>query len=144
MPSTTPVTASQLARLIGVGKALAIVDVRIDDYRADPRWLPSSCAERPLGLPMGRTVPEQNRPSQRAPPSVSRFGSIALSQGDELLQEILIAHACVHCRPSEVLVAGNLRVRIGLEQRRVGSETHPEQLCPAKPKVSGSKFASAN
>jgi rhodanese-related sulfurtransferase len=43
MPSTTLITTSQLARLIGVSQAPAIVDVRIDeDYRADPRLLPGS------------------------------------------------------------------------------------------------------
>jgi hypothetical protein len=43
MPSTTPITTSQLARLIGGSQAPAIVDSRIDDdYRADPRWLRGS------------------------------------------------------------------------------------------------------
>ena len=40
---TTVITAPQLSRLIGLPKAPAIVDVRIDeDYRADPRLLPGS------------------------------------------------------------------------------------------------------
>jgi rhodanese-related sulfurtransferase len=43
MPSTTVITISQLARLIGLPHAPAIVDVRIDDdYRADPTLLPGS------------------------------------------------------------------------------------------------------
>ena len=43
MPSTTLITTSQLARLIGIPQAPAIIDVRTDeDYRADPRLLPGS------------------------------------------------------------------------------------------------------
>jgi hypothetical protein len=43
MPPTTPITASQLGRLICVSQGPAIVDVRIDDhYRAAPRLLPGS------------------------------------------------------------------------------------------------------
>jgi rhodanese-related sulfurtransferase len=43
MPSTTVITTSQLSRLIGLPQGPAIVDVRTDeDYRADPRLLPSS------------------------------------------------------------------------------------------------------
>jgi len=43
MPSTTVITTSQLSRLIGLPQAPAIVDVRTEeDYRADPRLLPSS------------------------------------------------------------------------------------------------------
>ena len=61
MPSTTLITTPQLARLIGVSQAPAIVDVRIDDdYRADPRLLAGSVRKRPLlGLAMGRRVPGQ-------------------------------------------------------------------------------------
>jgi rhodanese-related sulfurtransferase len=43
MPSTTDITVSQLARLVGLPDAPLIVDVRIDDdYNADPRLLPAS------------------------------------------------------------------------------------------------------
>ena len=43
MPSTTLITTSQLSRLVALPQAPAIVDVRTDeDYRADPRLLPSS------------------------------------------------------------------------------------------------------
>jgi len=52
------------------------------------------------------------RPCQPA----SCFGSVTLPQGDELLQQLRVAHSCVRCRPCEVLVAGDLRVWIGLEQ----------------------------
>jgi len=43
MPSTTTITVTQHARLIGLPHAPALVDVRIDDdYRADPRLVPGS------------------------------------------------------------------------------------------------------
>jgi rhodanese-related sulfurtransferase len=43
MPSTTLITTSQLARLIGLAQTPSIVDVRSDDdYRADPCLLPGS------------------------------------------------------------------------------------------------------
>jgi rhodanese-related sulfurtransferase len=43
MPSTTAITVSQLARLVGLPGAPAIIDVRIDeDFDADPRLLPGS------------------------------------------------------------------------------------------------------
>ncbi|MFB9978962.1 chromate resistance protein ChrB domain-containing protein [Mesorhizobium kowhaii] len=43
MPSTTAITVSQLARLIGLPGAPVIIDVRIDeDFDADPRLLPAS------------------------------------------------------------------------------------------------------
>ncbi len=43
MPATTLITSGQLARLIGLPNAPALVDLRIeDDYRADPRLLPGS------------------------------------------------------------------------------------------------------
>jgi rhodanese-related sulfurtransferase len=46
MPSTTLITTPQLARLIGVSQAPAIVDVRIDDdNRADPVCLPGPCVK---------------------------------------------------------------------------------------------------
>ncbi|HJU33065.1 MAG TPA: sulfurtransferase/chromate resistance protein [Hyphomicrobiaceae bacterium] len=43
MPATTSITTSQLARLVGLPSAPALIDVRIDDdYRSDPRLLPGS------------------------------------------------------------------------------------------------------
>jgi rhodanese-related sulfurtransferase len=43
MPSVTAITTAQLSRLVGLPRAPAVVDVRIDDdYRADPRLLPGS------------------------------------------------------------------------------------------------------
>jgi rhodanese-related sulfurtransferase len=43
MPSTTEITTPQLARLIGLPNAPAIVDVRTDeDYAADPRLIPGA------------------------------------------------------------------------------------------------------
>jgi rhodanese-related sulfurtransferase len=43
MPSTIVITTSQLARLIGLPHAPAIVDVRIDeDYQAEPRLIPGA------------------------------------------------------------------------------------------------------
>lgn len=43
MPSNTEITASQLARLVGLPSAPAIIDVRIaEDYAADPRRLPTA------------------------------------------------------------------------------------------------------
>jgi rhodanese-related sulfurtransferase len=43
MPSVTAITTSQFSRLVGLPRAPAVVDVRIDDdYRADPRLLPGS------------------------------------------------------------------------------------------------------
>lgn len=43
MPSNTEITSSQLARLIGLPTAPAIVDVRaVEDIAADPRFLPAS------------------------------------------------------------------------------------------------------
>ena len=43
MPSTTEITVAQLSRLVGLPRAPAIVDVRIDeDYAADPRLLPGA------------------------------------------------------------------------------------------------------
>lgn len=45
MPSNTEITSSQLARLLGLPGAPAVVDVRTaDDHEADPRLLP--CAQR--------------------------------------------------------------------------------------------------
>jgi rhodanese-related sulfurtransferase len=45
MPSTTEITVSQLSRLVGLPRAPAIIDVRLDeDVAADPRHLPgASC-----------------------------------------------------------------------------------------------------
>lgn len=43
MPSTTVITVAQLARLVGLPGAPAIIDVRTDeDFEADPRLLPAS------------------------------------------------------------------------------------------------------
>jgi rhodanese-related sulfurtransferase len=63
MPSTTEITTQQLARLIGLPNAPAIVDVRMDeDYAADPRLIPGSLrrnfasAEEWAPLYRGRTV----------------------------------------------------------------------------------------
>lgn len=43
MPSTTEITAAQLARLIGLPNAPILIDVRTDDdYAADPRRVPGS------------------------------------------------------------------------------------------------------
>jgi rhodanese-related sulfurtransferase len=43
MPSTTEITVQQLARLVGLPTAPALVDVRTDeDYAADPRLIPGS------------------------------------------------------------------------------------------------------
>lgn len=43
MPSTTEITVAQLARLVGLPNAPAIVDVRLDeDVAADPRLLPGA------------------------------------------------------------------------------------------------------
>jgi rhodanese-related sulfurtransferase len=43
MPSTTEITVSQLSRLVGLPRAPAIVDVRLDeDFAADPRLLPGA------------------------------------------------------------------------------------------------------
>ena len=43
MPSTTEITVSQLSRLVGLPRAPAIIDVRLDDdVAADPRLLPGS------------------------------------------------------------------------------------------------------
>ncbi|HQS49878.1 MAG TPA: sulfurtransferase/chromate resistance protein [Xanthobacteraceae bacterium] len=43
MPSNTEITTSQLARLIGIPSAPAIVDVRLaEDFDADPRLLPAA------------------------------------------------------------------------------------------------------
>lgn len=43
MPSNTEITTSQLARLVGIPSAPAIVDVRLaEDFAADPRLLPAA------------------------------------------------------------------------------------------------------
>ncbi|KAB2911986.1 MAG: sulfurtransferase [Hyphomicrobiaceae bacterium] len=43
MPSTTEITAAQLARLVGLPTAPAIIDVRSEeDYAADPRLIPGA------------------------------------------------------------------------------------------------------
>lgn len=43
MPSNTEITTSQLARLVGIPSAPAIIDVRTpEDYDADPRLLPAA------------------------------------------------------------------------------------------------------
>src|SRR5262245_50730668 len=43
MPSPTEITVAQLARLVGLPGAPALVDVRTEEeYRADPRLLPTA------------------------------------------------------------------------------------------------------
>ncbi|WP_246047582.1 hypothetical protein [Hankyongella ginsenosidimutans] len=51
MPSNTEITSSQLARLIGLPTAPAIIDVRTaEDVSADPRFLPGAAQRDALDV----------------------------------------------------------------------------------------------
>ncbi len=68
-----------------------------------------------ISVPAGRAHARGVGMRQAAPPSSgARF--VAQSQGNELLQQFFVFHACVLGGVREVFIAGNLRIGVGFQE----------------------------